>query len=217
MSDPRCRRGVDPGQEHPRDDRRPEAKENGLSAKRVVALSTPLTKENVEMLHCGDRVALSGVIYTARDEAHRRIVASLKKDGTSPIPLEGQVIYFAGPSPSRPGNPTGSIGPTTSYRMDAYSPVLIEHGLRGMIGKGGRDRRVREAMRQYGCVYFGATGGAGAFIARSVRSVEVVAYEELGPEAIRRLLVEDFFVVVINDVHGRDLYEEGQSVFRKAP
>lgn len=187
-----------------------------MSAKRVIALSTPLTKENVESLHCGDRVAFSGVIYTARDEAHRRIVASLEKDGTSPIPLQGQVIYFAGPSPARPGNPTGSIGPTTSYRMDAYSPVLIEHGLRGMIGKGARGKRVREAMKQHGCVYFGATGGAGAFIARSVRAVEVVAYEELGPEAIRRLLVENFLVTVINDVYGRDLYEEGQSIFRKA-
>ncbi len=187
-----------------------------MSTERIIPLVTPLSREDVERLRCGDRVALSGVIYTARDEAHRRIVTSLKKDGTSPIPLEGQVIYFAGPSPARPGNPTGSVGPTTSYRMDAYSPVLIEHGLRGMIGKGSRNVQVKEAMKQYGCVYFGATGGVGAFIARAVRSVEVVAYEDLGPEAIRRLFVEDFFVVVINDIYGGDLYEQGQKAFREA-
>ena len=176
-----------------------------------IRLTTPLRKEDLIHLHCGDRVFLSGIIYTARDAAHKRIVEAMARGETTPFEIEGQVIYFAGPSPARPGKPIGSIGPTTSYRMDPYSPILMEKGLRGMIGKGNRSGPVKEAMQRFGCVYFGATGGAGATIARSIRAMEVIAYEDLGPEAVRRLVIEDFPVVVINDVHGRDLYEEGYS------
>lgn len=185
-----------------------------MEEQKIVRLTTPLRREDVERLRCGDRVFLSGIIYTARDAAHKRIVESIERDRRSPIEIDGQVIYFAGPSPARPGRPTGSIGPTTSYRMDAYSPVLIQKGLRGMIGKGSRGGPVKEAMQRYGCVYFGATGGAGASIARAVKKAEVVAYEDLGPEAVRRLVVQDFSIVVIHDMYGGDLYEEGQKAFR---
>ncbi len=185
-----------------------------MKEERVVRLTTPLARQDVEALRCGDRVLLSGVIYTARDAAHKRLVNALGKGEKLPMEIEGQVIYFAGPSPSRPGRPTGSIGPTTSYRMDPYSPVLMERGLRGMIGKGGRAAPVREAMVRYGCVYFGATGGAGASIARAVRHLEIIAYEDLGPEAVRRLVVEGFPLVVINDCQGGDLYEQGQKAYR---
>jgi fumarate hydratase subunit beta len=186
-----------------------------MQGKKIARLTTPLCRQDIEMLRCGDRVILSGIIYTARDAAHKRMVEAIKKGDGSPIELDGQVIYFAGPSPARPGRPTGSVGPTTSYRMDPYSPVLIQKGLRGMIGKGSRGAPVREAMQQYGCVYFGATGGAGASIAKAVREMEVIAYEDLGPEAIRRVVVEDFALVVINDIYGGDLYEEGQRAYRK--
>jgi fumarate hydratase subunit beta len=181
----------------------------------IIALTTPLSRQDVEVLRVGDRVSLSGAIYTARDAAHKRMVEAIRKGEAPPIELDGQVIYFAGPSPARPGRPTGSIGPTTSYRMDAFSPVLIAKGLRGMIGKGSRGALVKEAMQRYGCVYFGATGGAAAAIAKAVRKLEVIAYDDLGPEAVRRLVVEDFAVVVINDMCGGDLYEEGQRAFRE--
>ncbi len=173
-----------------------------------INLETPLRQEDVEQLHTGDRVFISGVIYTARDTAHKRLIEAIDKGEAPPLDPEGQVIYFAGPSPARPGRPIGSVGPTTSYRMDPYSPRLMEKGLRGMIGKGSRSKEVREAMKQYGAVYFGATGGAGALLARAVQKSEVVAFEDLGPEAIRRLWVKDFPAVVINDIYGRDLYEE---------
>jgi len=181
-----------------------------------VFLQTPLCKEDVVRLRTGDRVFLSGVLYTARDVAHRRLVERMDLGESLPMELDGQVIYFAGPSPSRPGQATGSIGPTTSYRMDPYSPRLMERGLRGMIGKGRRSKDVREALQRFGAAYFGATGGAGALLARAVEKVEIVAFEDLGPEAIRRLWVKDFPVVVINDAHGGDLYEEGLAEFRKA-
>jgi fumarate hydratase subunit beta len=171
-------------------------------------LKTPLTGHDVRTLRAGDRGFLSGVVYTARDTAHRRLVEALDRGETLPVELEGQVIYFAGPSPARPGFATGSIGPTTSYRMDPYSPRLMERGLRGMIGKGSRSPEVREAMQRHGCVYFGATGGAGALLARAVQKTEIVAFEDLGPEAIRRLWVRDFPVAVIDDVYGADLYEQ---------
>lgn len=180
----------------------------------VIPLTTPLRDEDTERLRCGDRVMINGTIYTARDAAHRRIVEALDCGDPLPLEIEGQVIYFAGPSPAREGRPVGSIGPTTSYRMDAYSPRLIALGLKGMIGKGGRSEEVIEALRQHKAVYFGATGGAGALLARAVKRVEVIAYEELGPEAVRRLEVEDFPVVVINDCHGGDLYETGRSTYR---
>jgi len=172
------------------------------------SLNTPVSEEEVRALCAGDRGFLSGIIYTARDTAHRRLVDAMDQGQDLPLELEGQVIYFAGPSPARPGQPTGSIGPTTSYRMDPYSPRLMERGLRGMIGKGSRAPEVRQAMQKFGSVYFGATGGAGALLARAVEKTEIVAFEDLGPEAIRRLWVREFPVVVINDTHGADLYEE---------
>jgi fumarate hydratase subunit beta len=185
---------------------------NGQSA--PVRLTTPLSPRDVASLRTGDRVLLSGTIYTARDAAHARLVALLEQGAPPPFPLEGQVVYYVGPTPPRPGQPIGSAGPTTSGRMDPYTPALLAAGIRGMIGKGSRSPEVREAMVRYGAVYFAATGGAGALLALRVRSAEVVAWEDLGPEAVRRLVVEDFPLVVIDDVHGHDLYEEGAARYR---
>lgn len=185
-----------------------------MTDKGPIRLATPLTKEDVLALQVGDRVLLTGVVYTARDVAHRRLVEMLDQGLGLPMEIEGQVIYFAGPAPARPGQVIGSIGPTTSYRMDPYSPRLLERGLRGMIGKGSRSRQVRDALQRFGAVYLGATGGAGALLARAVERAEVIAFEDLGPEALRRLRVRDFPAVVINDAYGRDLYEEGQARYR---
>jgi fumarate hydratase subunit beta len=176
---------------------------------KTVSLTTPLTEEMVSALHIGDKVLLNGVVYSARDAAHKRLIDLLDAGEALPFDVSGQVIYYVGPSPARPGRVIGAAGPTTSYRMDPYAPRLMEIGLKAMIGKGKRSPAVREAMARHKAVYLGATGGAGALISRSIRSAEVIAYEELGPEAIRRLVVENFPAVVINDVHGRDLYEEG--------
>jgi fumarate hydratase subunit beta len=176
---------------------------------KTVSLTTPLTEEMVSALHIGDKVLLNGVVYSARDAAHKRLIDLLDAGAALPFEVPGQVIYYVGPSPARPGRVIGAAGPTTSYRMDPYAPRLMELGLKAMIGKGKRSPAVREAMARHKAVYLGATGGAGALISRSIRSAEVIAYEELGPEAIRRLVVENFPAVVINDVHGRDLYEEG--------
>ena len=183
---------------------------------KTVTLSTPLTDETVSSLEIGDKVFLNGIIYSARDAAHKRLVELLDAGKALPFEIPGQVIYYVGPSPARPGRVIGAAGPTTSYRMDPYAPRLMEIGLKGMIGKGKRSLSVREAMARYKAVYLGATGGAGALISRSIRSAEVIAYEELGPEAIRRLVVQDFPAVVINDVFGRDLYEEGLNQYRIA-
>jgi fumarate hydratase subunit beta len=174
----------------------------------TVKLTTPLDIDTVRSLKAGDQVLLSGIIYTGRDAAHKRLCDLLNEGKKLPVDLEGQVIYFVGPCPAKPGDPIGSAGPTTSYRMDAYSPQLIaEVGLKGMIGKGGRSEEVKAAMREHGCVYFAATGGAAALIAKRIKSCEVVCYEDLGPEAIHRLQVEDFPVIVAIDSHGNDLYE----------
>ena len=172
-------------------------------------LTTPLTDEAIAQLHAGDKVTITGVIYVGRDAAHKRLVAAL--DAGQPLPFDprGQIIYYMGPSPARPGRPIGAAGPTTSYRMDPYAPRLMQIGLKGMIGKGNRAKPVREAMQQYKAVYFGATGGAGALIAKSIKSAEVVAYDDLGAEALRRLEVEDFPAIVINDIYGGDAYEDG--------
>ena len=178
-------------------------------------ITTSLSEEVVMSLRAGDRVLLSGVIYTARDAAHRRMVELLSRGEPLPIELQGQVIYYAGPSPAPPGRPVGSIGPTTSGRMDPYTPRLLELGLKGMIGKGNRSPEVKEALKRYRAVYFGATGGAVALLARRVKGAEVVAFEDLGPEAIRFLEVEDFPLVVINDPYGGDLYEEGMKKYAK--
>jgi fumarate hydratase subunit beta len=180
-----------------------------------IRLETPLHDQDVEKLKIGDRVLINGVIYTGRDAAHKRLFDLLKEGRGLPFNIQGQVIYYVGPTPARPGQVFGSAGPTTSYRMDAYSPTLIERGLKGMIGKGMRSDTVKEAMKKYKAVYFAATGGAGALLAKRVKKAEVVAYEDLGPEAIRKLEVEDLPVIVVNDVRGNDLYLEGMKKYQK--
>ena len=180
-----------------------------------IRLKTPLRNEEVEKLKRGDRVLISGVVYTGRDAAHKRLIDLLKAGKDLPFDIRGQIIYYVGPAPAKPGQILGSAGPTTSYRMDAYSPTLIEKGLKGMIGKGMRSEAVKEAMKKYKAVYFAATGGAGALLAKRVKKVEIVAYEDLGPEAIRRLEVEDLPVIVVNDVRGNDLYIEGEKRYKK--
>jgi len=181
----------------------------------VIRLTAPLTDADVERLRAGDRVLLSGFVYTARDAAHARLVELIEKGEPLPFDLSGQIIYFVGPTPAPPGRPIGSAGPTTSYRMDPYSPVLVAHGLKGMIGKGKRSDEVKEALRRHKAVYFGAVGGAAALISKRILSAEIVAYEDLGPEAIRRLEVKDFPAVVVNDAHGGDLYEEGRKRYAR--
>ena len=175
----------------------------------VTYLHTPLNEKQLTALHVGDRVHLSGTVYTARDEAHKRLVALISQNKPLPIPLEGAVIYYVGPSPAKPGRPVGAAGPTTSYRMDPYAPSLIALGLKGMIGKGARNEAMKKAIKIHKAVYFAAIGGAGALIAQSIRSAEVVAYPDLKTEAIRRLEVVNFPLIVANDVHGGDLYQEG--------
>ncbi|MEE8299790.1 MAG: Fe-S-containing hydro-lyase [Desulfatiglandales bacterium] len=173
-----------------------------------IRLTTPLSTEDVENLRIGDKVLLSGVLITGRDAAHKRLFELINKGKDLPIDIKGQVIYYVGPTPARPGKPIGSAGPTSSYRMDPYSPRLIELGLKGMIGKGNRSQTVIEAIKRFKAVYFGATGGAGALIAKRIKKAEIIAYADLGPEAIRILEVEDFPVIVINDTKGNDLYQE---------
>jgi fumarate hydratase subunit beta len=180
-----------------------------------IRITTPITEEDSRRLRAGDRVLLSGVIYTGRDAAHKRLVDLLQTGQELPVDLRGQVIYYVGPAPARPGRVIGSAGPTTSGRMDAYAPLLIAKGLRGMIGKGLRNQAVVDAMKEHGAVYFGATGGAAALLARRVVSCEVVAYEDLGTEAIHRLVVEDFPLIVINDAWGGDLYREGVKAYER--
>ena len=178
-------------------------------------LTTPLSNEDVEKLKSGDIVYLTGTMYTARDAAHKRLVDLILNGEELPFDLKGAVIYYVGPTPPKPGEPIGSAGPTTSYRMDPYAPILIEHGLKGMIGKGKRNEAVKEACKKHKAVYFGATGGAAALIAKAIKKAEVIAYPELGPEAVRRIEVEDFPVVVVNDTYGNDLYEEGRKIWEQ--
>ena len=180
-----------------------------------IRLTTPLSDEDVENLKIGDRVLINGVIYTGRDAAHKRLSDLLKAGKDLPFDVHGQIIYYVGPTPAKPGRVFGSAGPTTSYRMDAYAPALIEKGLKGMIGKGMRSDQVKEAMKHHKSVYFAATGGAGALLAKRVKKAEVVAYDDLGPEAIRKLEVEDLPVIVVNDVRGNDLYIEGAKQYRR--
>ncbi len=174
-----------------------------------IAISTPLSKEQAGNLRAGDTVLVSGTIYTARDAAHARLVELLDKGEKLPIDIEGALIYYVGPTPPKPGQVIGSAGPTTSYRMDAYAPRLLDLGLRGMIGKGKRSREVIDAMKRNSAVYLGAIGGAAALIAKRIAEAEVVCYEDLGSEAIRRLTVRDFPATVIIDSRGDNLYEIG--------
>jgi len=180
-----------------------------------IRLKTPLKDADVEKLKAGDKVLITGVIYTGRDAAHKRLFDLLKEGKPLPVDLKGQIIYYVGPAPAKPGHAIGSAGPTTSGRMDAYSPRLMEIGLKGMIGKGMRKKEVIEAMKKYKAVYLAATGGAAALIAKSVKKADIVAYEDLGPEAINRLEVVDFPAIVVNDTKGNDLYQQGMAKYAR--
>ena len=179
----------------------------------AIKVTTPLTREDARRLRSGDSVLLSGVIYTARDAAHKRLCELVAAGKELPLDVKDSIIYFVGPTPARPGQAIGSAGPTTSYRMDAYSPTMIEQGQTGMIGKGKRSPEVIEAMKKHGAVYFGAIGGCGALLSKCIKKAEVIAYDDLGAEAIRRLEVEDFPVIVIIDSEGNNLYETGRAAY----
>ena len=179
----------------------------------TIKIQTPLTREKVRTLKAGDSCLITGTIYTARDAAHKRLCELLDKGQPLPVDMENAIIYFVGPTPAKPGQAIGSAGPTTSYRMDAYSPALIAAGQTGMIGKGKRGLEVVAAMKEHGAVYFGAIGGCGALLSKCIKKAEIVAYEDLGAEAIRRLEVEDFPVVVIIDSEGNNLYETGRKAY----
>lgn len=183
------------------------------AATEPIRVITPLSEDTVSSLRVGDRVLLSGTVYSGRDTAHLRLVQTIHDGKPLPLELKGQVMYYMGPSPARPGKVIGAAGPTTSSRMDPYTPALLDAGLKGMIGKGPRGDRVREAITRRKAVYFAAIGGAGALIAESIVSSEIVAYEPLGPEAIRRLEVKDFPLIVANDMHGGDLFEQGVEAY----
>ena len=177
-------------------------------------IKSPIEEKIIEKLTAGTQVTISGVIYTARDAAHHRIVQALDKGEKLPFDLAGQTIYYMGPSPARPGQVIGSPGPTTSRRMDGYTPRLLAAGVKAMIGKGSRSPGVREAIKKYKAVYLVTTGGAGALLAKSIKQAEVIAYEELGAEAIMRLTVENFPAIVANDIYGQDLFEQGKAKYR---
>jgi fumarate hydratase subunit beta len=179
--------------------------------KRIIA---PLEEALVRELRAGDVVSLSGTLLTGRDAAHKRMTDLLASGKPLPFSIEGEVIYYVGPTPAPPGRPIGAAGPTTSYRMDAYAPLLMEHGLKGMIGKGARSEAVKQAMIKCGVVYFAAIGGAGALISQSVKEAQVLAWEELGPEAVRRLVVEDLPLIVATDSQGGDLYITGRQQYK---
>ena len=178
-------------------------------------LTMPLTDEDVESLRAGERVRITGVIYTARDAAHGRLFPLLEKGEKLPFDVKGQIIYYTGPSPARPGDVVGAIGPTTASRMDKFTPKLLEAGLKGTIGKGYRGDAVKAALQQYRAVYFGTVGGAGALLSTYIKKLEIVAYEDLGTEAIRRLEVDKFPTIVLNDAHGGDLYRDGMKQYAR--
>ncbi len=181
-----------------------------------IKLHPPLTDAVIKKLKAGDRVVITGVIYTGRDMAHKYMVEGHKKGEKLPFDLKGQILYYTGPTPAPPGKPIGSAGPTTSYRMDQYTPTLLELGLKGMIGKGPRGQQVKDAIRKFKAVYFAAIGGAGALISKTIRKAEVIAYPELGTEAVMRLEVENFPAIVVNDVHGEDLYRIGVEQYKES-
>ena len=178
-------------------------------------IETPVTDEVIAQLKAGDRIFITGYLYTGRDSAHKKLIDLVKEGKELPIDVKGQFIYYVGPTPARPGNPIGSAGPTTSYRMDSFAPTLYSLGLKGTIGKGSRNEEVKEAMKKYKAVYLAAVGGAGALISKSIESSEVIAYPELGPEAIRKVKVKDFPCIVINDMYGGDLYQEGKKQYQR--
>ena len=178
-----------------------------------IKIRAPLSREAARQLKAGDSCLISGVIYTARDAAHKRLCELVAAGKELPFDVQGSIIYFVGPTPAKPGQAIGSAGPTTSYRMDAYNPTLIAQGLTGMIGKGKRGPEVIDAMKQYGAVYFGAIGGCGALLSKCIKKAEIVAYEDLGAEAVRRLEVENFPAIVIIDSQGNNLYETGRAAY----
>jgi fumarate hydratase subunit beta len=186
-----------------------------LAADGIKEVVPPLSDADVKSLKAGDRVRFTGVLYTARDAAHARLMPLIDAGKPLPFDVRGQVIYYTGPSPARPGNIAGSIGPTTGSRMDSFTPKLLALGLKGTMGKGARSKSVKEALRQHKGIYFGAVGGAGAVLSKFVKKVEVIAYEDLGTEAIRRLEVEGFPAIVVNDAHGGDLYEDGMKQYAR--
>ncbi len=176
---------------------------------------TPLTDADIESLKAGDRLRISGVMYTARDAAHARLLPLIEKGEKLPVDLRGQIVYYTGPTPPQPGQVAGSIGPTTASRMDKYTPPLLKLGLKGVMGKGYRSQPVKDALRQYKGIYLGTIGGAGAVLSQFVKKLEIVAYEDLGTEAIRRLEVENFPAVVLYDCHGGDQYQDGQKAYAR--
>ncbi|OMP66059.1 fumarate hydratase [Domibacillus epiphyticus] len=182
-----------------------------LSAIKIIA---PFDEDTVRSLKSGDRVLISGTVYAARDAAHKRMAEALERGEDLPFNIKGAVIYYVGPTPAKPGQVIGSAGPTTSGRMDKYTPDLLDLGLKGMIGKGYRSQEVIDSIEKNEAIYFGAIGGSGALIARTIKEVEVVAYEDLGTEAIRKMVIEDFPAVVINDAYGRDWYKQGAEKYR---
>jgi fumarate hydratase subunit beta len=186
-----------------------------IAADGIKEIAPPLSDADVESLKSGDRVRITGVIYTARDAAHGRLFPLIERGEKLPIDVRGQIIYYTGPSPARPGEVVGSIGPTTGSRMDKFTPALLQLGLKATMGKGARSQPVKDAFKLYKGVYFGAIGGAGAVLSRFVKRVDVVAYEDLGTEAIRRLEVENFPVIVVNDCHGGDLYQDGMKAYAR--
>jgi fumarate hydratase subunit beta len=181
---------------------------------KTLNINSPLDEETIKKLKAGDQVFITGVIYSARDAAHKRMVEALSRGDKLPIDIAGQTIYYMGPTPARPGRVIGSAGPTTSGRMDSYAVLLMAAGLKGMVGKGSRSQAVKDAMKRYKAVYFAAIGGAGALISKSIKKAEVMAYEDLGAEAIHRLEVDNFPATVINDIYGGDLYEQGKAKYQ---
>lgn len=180
-----------------------------------IHLYTPLKDEDLEKLNIGDKVLITGTVYTARDAAHKRLVDLIEAGKKLPFDIKGQIIYFVGPAPARPGMPIGSAGPTTSYRMDSYSPILLDAGLKGMIGKGPRSKEVIDSMIKNKGVYFAAIGGAAVVMAQAVNAAKIIAYEDLGTEAIRELKVENLPCIVANDIYGNDLFDEGVRKYKK--
>ena len=177
-------------------------------------ITTPLSDAVIETLRAGDTIYITGNLYTGRDSAHKKLIDLIDEGKDLPIEVEGQIIYYVGPTPARPGKPIGSAGPTTSYRMDSFAPILHRLGIKGTIGKGARNEEVKESLKKYKAVYLAAVGGAGALISKSIEEAEVIAYPELGPEAIRRVKVKDFPCIVINDMYGGDLYKEGKKQYQ---